>query len=426
MKLPGNAIFSSESGIIESTAVKEPFHQVRVHLQNAIERGTFPGAQLVIGEGGEIIAEAALGYAVIEPEQIPVTQHTIYDLASLTKPLITTLLTVMLAERGLLDLSAPASHYLEELCVGNKRAITLMQLLTHTSGLPAWRPLYLEAQNRADMVTTIAHTPCEKRYNAESAPLVIYSDLNFILLGFILERVTGDRLDRLAQKEIFQSLGLTKTFFNPAPERQRQIAATEFGQAHERKTVAEMKIVCPAPINLSNDKLYPLRRKLLLWGEVHDGNAYFMEGVAGHAGLFSTAREVFSIASQFISGSKLLQNESLSLFTQNFTQGHGDARSVGWMLAATKACSAGRRLPDDAFGHTGFTGTSVWIDGQKQLVFILLTNRVHPQVHDFGMKQVRQQFHTLAIEALNHRRSLDMKTTDFTISSEPSRIPKKP
>jgi CubicO group peptidase (beta-lactamase class C family) len=383
--------------------VKESFNQVSVHLQNAIEHGVFPGAQFVVGESGKIIAEAALGYAVIEPERIPVTRNTIYDLASLTKPLVTTLLTVIFAERGLLDLAAPASNYLEELGIGDKRAITLMQLLTHTSGLPAWRPLYLETQNRADVVATIAHTARENLHNAESASVTIYSDLNFILLGFILERMTGNRLDLLAQKEIFQPLGLTKTFFNPAPELQCQIAATEFGQAHERKTVAQMKIVCPtlAHNDQSKDKLRPLRRKHLLWGEVHDGNAHFMEGVAGHAGFFSTAQEVFLIASQFINDSKLLRNESLSLFTQNFTQGAGDARSVGWMLAATKDCSAGKLLPDDAFGHTGFTGTSVWIDGQKQRVFVLLTNRVHPQVRDFGMKQVRQQFHTLAVEALS-------------------------
>jgi CubicO group peptidase (beta-lactamase class C family) len=383
--------------------VKESFNQVAVHLQNAIERGTFPGAQFVAGEDGKIIAEATLGYAVIEPEQIPVTQNTIYDLASLTKPLITSLLTVMLAERGRLDLTAPAGNYLEELRTNDKRAITVMQLLTHTSGLPAWQPLYLAARNRADVVITIAHTPRENLHHSESAPVVVYSDLNFILLGFILERITDQRLDLLAQKEISQALGLTKTFFNPAPELQHQIAATEFGQTHERKAVAQMKIVCPAPApgNDANDRLHPLRRKHLLWGEVHDGNAYFMEGVAGHAGLFSTAHEVFLIASQFIAGSKLLQNESLSLFTQNFTQGADDSRSVGWMLAATKNCSAGKLLPDNAFGHTGFTGTSVWLDGKKRRIFVLLTNRVHPQVRDFGLKQVRQQFHTLAVEALN-------------------------
>ena len=166
-----------------------------------------------------------------------------------------------------------------------------------------------------------------------------------------------------------------------------------------------MNFVCPLPEQNaeSNQQIVrrPLRRKHLLWGEVHDGNAYFMDGVSGHAGLFSTAREVFALASQFTRASKLLQDKSLALFTDNFTQGIGEARSVGWLLAATKDCSAGQSLPPEAFGHNGFTGTSVWLDGTSERVFVLLTNRVHPQVRDLGMKQARQQFHRLAVEALN-------------------------
>jgi CubicO group peptidase (beta-lactamase class C family) len=383
--------------------VKEPFHRVSVHLQKAIARGTFPGAQFVVGEGGEIISQEALGYAVIAPEKIAATLDTIYDLASLTKPLLTALLTVIFIERGKLDLSAPASAYLEELLTADKRAITLLHLLTHTSGLQAWRPLYLEARARGDVVAAIAHTPRDNRETGESAAGTLYSDLNFILLGFILERVAGERLDRIAQKEIFEPLGLTETFFSPPSELKRKIAATESGQKHERTTLAGMKIVCPAPApeDMPNTSPRPLRRKQVIWGEVHDGNAYFMEGVAGHAGLFSTAREVFQIANQFIPGSKLLKNRSLSLFTDTFTQGPGDARSVGWMLARTEDCSAGGALPLDAFGHTGFTGTSVWLDWRKQRVFVLLTNRIHPQVRDLGMKAARQQFHRLAVEALN-------------------------
>jgi serine-type D-Ala-D-Ala carboxypeptidase len=382
--------------------VNESFNKLCAHLQDAIRRGVFPGAQFVIGEDGKVIAEAALGCAVIEPQPIPVTEHTIYDLASLTKPLVTALLTVLFAERRILDFAAPASHYLEELRTADKQAITLLQLLTHTSGLAAWRPLYLEARGRADVVAAIARTPRQQPPNAESASVAVYSDLNFILLGFILERLCGERLDRLAQKEIFQPLGLTETCFNPPPELRPQIAATEFGQAHERKTIAQLKIVCPAPAlgNRAKHKRQPLRRKHLLWGEVHDGNAFFMEGVSGHAGLFSSAREVFAIAGQFISGSKLLHQGSLAGFAQNFTSGAGEARSLGWMLAATGDCSAGSALPAAAFGHTGFTGTSLWIDAQNRRVYVLLTNRVHPQVGDFGMKQARQGFHALAVEAL--------------------------
>jgi CubicO group peptidase (beta-lactamase class C family) len=368
-------------------------------MQKAIARGTFPGAQFVVGEGGKIIAQEALGQAVITPERIPATVNTVYDLASLTKPLLTALLTVIFAERGNVDLSAPASDYLEELRTPDKRDITLLQLLTHTSGLQAWRPLYLEARARADVVAAIARAPRDNH----GAARTLYGDLNFILLGFMLERVTGERLDRIAQKEVFEPLQLSETYFPPPSGLKREVAATESGQTHERKTIAEMKIVCPAPApgDTPDTGPRPLRRKQIIWGEVHDGNAYFMEGVAGHAGLFSTAREVFQIANQFIPGSKLLNSQSLTWFTDTFTPGAGDARSVGWMLARTKDCSAGAALPPDAFGHTGFTGTSLWIDWQKQRVYVLLTNRVHPQVRDLGLKQARQQFHGLAVEALN-------------------------
>jgi CubicO group peptidase (beta-lactamase class C family) len=365
-------------------------------LRSEITRGTFPGAQYVIGEQGSIVAEKAFGFAVIEPERIPASVNTIYDLASLTKPLITTLLTVRFAERRVVDLAAPASDYLEELRTATQQDIKIIELLTHTSGLEAWRPIYLEAKDRSDVLRVIAQTP---RFE-QAEKKVVYSDLNFILLGFLLEHLGKARLDELAQREIFQPLGLTQTMFNPPAALRKQIAATECGRQSERQTVADRKVLCPSNSQPTANVPRPLRRNEVIWGEVHDGNAYSMDGVAGHAGLFSTAREVYAIARQFLPSSQLLHPESLSLFTENLTAGHGDARSVGWMLAATPDCSAGSKLPPDAFGHTGFTGTSIWIDVSRERVLILLTNRVHPEVRDLGMKQARQTFHNLAVAAL--------------------------
>jgi CubicO group peptidase (beta-lactamase class C family) len=397
--------FGSGNLFGEETNVNQLFQPIIEHLQSEIARGTFPSAQFVIGQRGRLVTEGALGHAVLEPEKIPATKDTLYDLASLTKPLVTALLAVLFAERGWLDLSAPAGDYLEELRGTNKRAITLMQLLTHTSGLQAWRPLYLEAQSRNAVVKAIAGLPLDHSNDTKSAPVALYSDLNFILLGFILERLTDERLDKTAQRELFTPLGLRRTMFNPPSDWKGEIAATELGQTHERETVAGMKFVCPLPEPTDESHRQsarrPLRRKALLWGEVHDGNAWFMEGVSGHAGLFSTAREVFTIARQFTRDSKLLKAESLALFTRNFTNGVGEARSAGWLLAATKDCSAGPSMPKEAFGHNGFTGTSVWIAAASERIFVLLTNRVHPRVKDLGMKQARQQFHRLAIEALN-------------------------
>jgi CubicO group peptidase (beta-lactamase class C family) len=385
----------------EEGKVNDAFQPIITHLRSEIARGTFPSAQFVIGQKGRVMAAGALGHALGDGQPIPATENTIYDLASLTKPLVTTLLTMRFAERGLLDLTAPVGRYLEELGGTDKGALPLLRLLTHSSHLCPWRPLYLEARTRNDVVAAIAGAPIVKVDDTESAPIALYSDLNFILLGFILERLAGERLDQLAQKEIFSPLGLHRTMFNPPPALRNEIAATERGQAHERRTVAAMKFVCPRAGTKGQTVRQPLRRKGLLWGEVHDGNAWFMEGVAGHAGLFSTAREVFTLALQFIRGSKLLQAQSLPWFRRNFTPGGAEARCVGWLLAATVDCAAGQCLPDDAFGHNGFTGTSVWIDARTERVFVLLTNRVHPQVRDLGMKQARRQFHNLAVEALN-------------------------
>ena len=375
-------------------------------LQTEIVRGSLPGGQYLVGEEGSIIVEDALGMAVIEPENIPATLNTIYDFASLTKPLVTALLVSIYLERGNLHLEAPLSSYLAEFS-DEAHEVTLKQLLTHTSGLPNWRPLYLEAQNRQDVPAAIARISREPQPPSSTKDL-IYSDLNYILLGFVLERVFGERLDSLAQREIFEPLGLSRTMFNPPTELLREIAATERGQEFElanaiadsnARFAGDEKTLAPQYDRTGVSQA--CWRKELIWGEVHDGNANFMEGVAGHAGLFSTARDSFRIANQFLPGSELLKPESLGLFTINLTPGYATSRSLAWILAATPECSAGPALPPTAFGHNGFTGTSIWIDPRRRRVFILLTNRVHPRVDAIDMREIRRQFNALAIETLS-------------------------
>jgi CubicO group peptidase (beta-lactamase class C family) len=355
----------------------------------------------------KIVAEDALGLAVVEPEHIPVTLDTIYDFASLTKPLVTALLVVRLAERGLLDMNAPLSSYLTEFNDKDKREITLTRLLTHTSGLPNWRPLYLEAENRAGVPAAIARILLEPQPN-QAQTEVIYSDLNYVLLGFVLERVTGERLDILAEQEIFDPLGLKRTMFNPPHQLLLEIAATERGQEFEfANAIADAKTrswgeSAAVASRYNRVGVSEARwRKHMIWGEVHDGNAHFMGGVAGHAGLFSTAREAFQIANQFLPGSQLLKAESLGLFTGNLTPGCDTSRSLAWILAETADCSAGPALPPTAFGHNGFTGTSIWIDPHKRRVFILLTNRVHPRVDAIDMREIRRRFNALAVETVS-------------------------
>jgi CubicO group peptidase (beta-lactamase class C family) len=325
---------------------------------------------------------------VREPQQIPASLDTIYDLASLTKPLITGFLCARYVEDQALSLDDAVSRYLTEFDRSDKSAITIRQLLTHTSGLPAWRPLYLLADDRDATLAAIAG----EQLQSPPGTQVTYSDLGFIVLGFLLQRLNGSNLDALAGQKIFAPLGLTRTFFKPAQAARTGIAACENGNAYERQ-------MCERDFP---SKPYAKWREGTVWGEVHDGNAYFLGGTAGHAGLFSTANETLTIANQFVAEqSSLLKPDTCELFRQNMTAGLNEARSFAWQLAAAKDSTAGASLPPDAFGHTGFTGTSCWIDGKAQRVFILLTNRTHARTLPFAnINSVRRQFHTLAFNAL--------------------------
>jgi len=324
---------------------------------------------------------------VREPEHISARRDTIYDLASLTKPLITGLLTARFVESGELTIEAPISSYLSEFDRPGKSPITVRQLLTHTSGLPAWRPLYLLTSDRDKVLATIATEPLQNKPGER----VVYSDLGFIVLGFLLQRLSGLTLKDLAQDQIFTLLQLGQTFFNPSQAARTGVAACENGNAYEHD-------MCERDFS-SNTYNW---REGIVWGEVHDGNAYFLGGVAGHAGLFSSAEETLKLANQFIAGqSQLLKPATCELFRRNMTEGLNEARSFAWQLAVTKESTAGSSLPAAAFGHTGFTGTSCWIDAAAQRVFILLTNRTHARTLPFtNINSVRRQFHTLAVKAL--------------------------
>lgn len=354
-------------------------------LAERIAAGDFPSAVYLIAEGGRAVFADALGQAVVKPQRIAATFDTIYDLASLTKPLITSLLCARRVEAGEITLEASVSHYLPEFERTDKQAITVGQLLTHSSGLPAWRPLYVLAEGEPDRApSAIANLDLEYAPGTR----VVYSDLGFICLGLLLERTSGKELAELARTEIFAPLGLQHTFFNPELAMQTGIAACEAGNAYERQMCGDA----------SNEKAW---RRELIWGEVHDGNAHFLGGAAGHAGLFSTAAETLKIATQFQLSSQLLRAETCELFRTNLTPGLEEARSFGWQLAQTKDSAAGVDLPHDSFGHSGFTGTSCWNDPNNARTFILLTNRTHARTLPFAnINSVRRQFHSLAVAAL--------------------------
>jgi CubicO group peptidase (beta-lactamase class C family) len=305
-------------------------------LRREIEVGSFPGAVYAIGSSRGIEHENALGHAVTVPLRIPATLDTIYDCASLTKPLITTTLALQM-----LDVDA------------------IRPLLTHTSGLRAWMPLYLYP----DYIAAIReHGP-----EYEPGTKVVYSDLNFILLWSMLPDYVS-----LARSQIFEPLGIEATF-NPAASLRPRIAATEWGQRFEAKLAGHPEIAS--------------KRDGLIWGEVHDGNSYFAGGTAGNAGLFATARAVFRIA-QAWANAELLPRTIVSEATRNQTAGLNESRGLGWLIS-----------PTGMYGHTGFTGTSVWIDPERDRIMVLLTNRVHPCAAANSMQRIRGEFHRLALQS---------------------------
>jgi CubicO group peptidase (beta-lactamase class C family) len=364
-------------------------------LASRIDAGDFPSAVYLFAQKDEVLLEGVLGRAVVEPETIAATIETIYDLASLTKVLVTGLLCAKLVESGELDTSQKAGFYLEEFASAaavenGTDCATVLDLLAHSSGFQAWLPFYLLVAERADIPAKIASTPLRT-----DPPPVVYSDLNFLTLTFIIEKIRGERIDFVAAKEIFEPLGLRETMFNPASDLRSRIAASENGNGFERKTCGEMGF----------DVAATRFRDDVVWGEVHDGNCWFMKGVSGHAGLFSTARETFQIARQFLPATTTVLNpETCGLFKTNFTPGLNEARSFAFQLAATKDSTASAALSPESFGHLGFTGTSLWIDPVAERVFILLTNRTHHRKLPFeNINSVRRRFHELAVRPFDSK-----------------------
>ena len=367
--------------------------EISAFLQSRIEEGDFPSAVYLVAEKGEIILQDALGFAVVEPEKIEAKIDTIYDLASLTKPLIIGLLCAKLIETKELELGRMIDYYLPEFDTfeAQKRSepdVSINELLAHVSLFPAWKPFYLFAENRLQILEEIVKTPL----NFEQSD-VTYSDLNFLILTFLLEKIHGARIDEIAKKEIFAPLKLQNTLFNPPKELKSKIAASEKGNEYEKQMCVD------SGFDVSKYNW----REHQIWGEVHDGNCYFMNGVSGHAGLFSNAFETFKIAQQFLAEETvLLKPETCKLFRTNFTENLNEARSVAFQLAETKDSTASNALSKDSFGHLGFTGTSLWIEPETRRIFILLTNRTHARSLPFAnINATRRRFNELAVEFLN-------------------------
>ena len=313
---------------------------------HGIKAGGYPGASVVVGRKGMAVWEKGFGAIDWSSASQPVSASTtIYDLASLSKVIGTTTAAMILFDEGKLDLDAPVAKYLPAFSGGYKDSVTIRHLLTHRSGLPAGRDLWRIARNPQEARLAVIDTPLE----CKPGHCYEYSDLGFDVLGMVVENIAGKGLDEFLHERVFAPLGMTDTEYRPADSLRYRIAPTE----------------------IAPPRGYPIR------GEVHDENAYALGGVAGHAGLFSTAADLSIFAQMMINGGtyggvRIVSDSTVKLFTRR----SAGSRALGWDTC-DGAYGCGTYMSEKAYGHTGFTGTSIWIDPDQEMFVILLTNRVH-------------------------------------------------
>ncbi|MBI4542332.1 MAG: beta-lactamase family protein [Gemmatimonadetes bacterium] len=359
-----------------------PWAALERYVEERVAARAFPGAVVAVGRRDTVLFLRAFGRLDYGAGSA-VTTRTIYDIASLTKVVGLTTGLMMLADEGRLDLDAPASRYVPAFAPSGGDRVTVRHLLTHSSGLPAWRPFFEEARSRERVMALVDAAPLE----APPGTRMVYSDLGAIVLTQVVESVSGRRVDRFLEQRLMRPLGMTETRFRPPARWRARIAPTE------------------------DD---PWRRRVLR-GEVHDENAAAMDGISGHAGLFSTAGDLVKFARFMLAGGRaqpvsnrrtgsadrppapLVARATLDEFTrvQNPSL---SSRALGWDTPA-EGSSAGTHLSPRAYGHTGFTGTSLWIDPAQDLFIVLLTNRVHPTRENTQIFEVRRHVADLAAVA---------------------------
>ena len=317
-------------------------------VDGALAARKMPGCVVLIARHGKVVFLRAYGHRSLEPVESKMTTDTVFDLASLTKPIATATSVMLLVEQGELVLDEPVTRYLPEFAQNGKEAITVRQLLTHQGGLIADNDLegYADGPEKA-IERTLATKP-----QAAPGETFVYSDVGFIVLGELVRRVAGEDLDRFVAAHIFQPLGMLETGYRPHEELRQRAAPTE------------------------------KRDGRWMQGEVHDPRAFALGGVAGHAGLFSTAEELAVYAQMLLGegefgGVRILQPETVAQMTRPQDVRRG-LRALGWDVKTGYSSNRGTNFSDRAFGHGGFTGTALWIDPQLDLTVVFLSNRVHP------------------------------------------------
>ena len=351
-------------------------------IERRLSDGSFPGGVLCIARSGSVIHQRPFGLAVALPEKIPAALDTVYDVASLTKPLITTPLVLLEVRDGDLELATTLGELFEN-CPADKKEIAIADLLSHRAGLIDWYPLFARGAGLEDYRDAILEIPLTCRPRTE----VVYSCAGFILLAAAIEKVAGRPFVPLAEERILQPLGLKRTSLGKPAVPLEQVAATEDSSFTEREMIKRFELT------------YDFREGII-WGEPHDTNSFAAGGSAGNSGLFTTAAETLELAEQFGPRSRLFDPETLALVGGNETPFGPKHFTLGWQLASSPGCSAGPDLGPESIGHTGFTGCSVWFDRRRDVTVILFTNRVHPQASRADMTKVRAAICTLALATI--------------------------
>jgi len=347
---------------------------LRLLLDAAVRDSAFPGASVVVGRHDGVVAEYGAGQLDWAADAPPPDAHTLWDLASLTKVVALTSAMMQLVEQGRVELDAPVQRYLPAWTGPNKDRVTVRHLLTHSSGLPAWRPVYKEATDSASALAIVYATPLDTLPGVR----MVYSDLGAILLGEVVRAITGERIDAYFARHVAGPLGMTETLYQPI---------TRYASLITR--------IAPTEID-------PWRQRHLR-GDVHDENAAMLGGISAHAGLFSTARDLTRFARMYLNGgtldgARIVGSETIRAFT-TVQDSLFSNRALGWETP-TGRNSAGTLMRRPAFGHTGFTGTSIWIDPANDVFVLLLTNRVNPTRANTKIGSIRQRVADAVLTAM--------------------------
>jgi CubicO group peptidase (beta-lactamase class C family) len=327
-----------------------------------LEQGAAPGAALAVGRFGRLVHLKGYGTTDYAASAPTVDASTIYDMASLTKVVATTTATMILEEEGKLDLSRTVQSYLPEFSAPDKAAITVRMLLTHRGGLEAFAPLWKEWHGRAEYLAQINARPLANPPGTK----VVYSDWDFVLMGMIVERISGMTLDAFTAARVFGPLGMSSTRFTP-----------------DTTNAALMRRITYTALDTLRGQLH---------GTVHDPNAWALGGVSGHAGLFSTARDLAVFVQMLMNGGtyagvRIVKPTTVARWTSS--QDAGSSRALGWDTPSAVS-SAGKYFSPRSFGHTGYTGTSIWVDPERGLFVVLLTNRVNSRGEATRHTQLRR------------------------------------